>query len=90
MTITLRYVGVKRQSDRHQIEFWLTTIVRLNRVLSNRRMVPERIKVVHHRGTMPAELKSYLGCEIQFGTDIDEIVLPGPPDRCRSRAPIII
>ncbi len=28
MTIALRYVGVERRSDRHQIEFWLTSIIR--------------------------------------------------------------
>ncbi len=76
MAIALRYVGVKRRADCHQIEFWLTAIVRLNRFLSNRRLVPERIRVAHHRRAMPTELKSFLGCEIEFGTDVDEIVLP--------------
>lgn len=76
MAISLRYVGVKRRSDRHQIEFWLTSIVRMNRLLSNRRLAPNRIKVAHHRRTMPAELRSFLGCPIEFGSDVDEIVLP--------------
>jgi AraC-like DNA-binding protein len=76
MAISLRYVGVKRRSDRHQIEFWVTAIVRMNRVLSNRRVVPIRIRVAHHRRTMPAELRSFLGCPIEFGFDVDEIVLP--------------
>jgi AraC-like DNA-binding protein len=76
MAITLRYVGVERRSDRHQIEFWLTSIIRMNRVLTNRRLVPSRVKVAHHRRTTPAEVRSLLGCEIEFGSDIDEIVFP--------------
>ncbi|MGY0570050.1 AraC family transcriptional regulator ligand-binding domain-containing protein [Bradyrhizobium sp. RDM12] len=73
MTITLRYVGVQRRSDRHQIEFWLTSIIRMNRALTNRRLVPSRLKAVHRRRTTPAEVRSFLGCEIEFGSDVDEI-----------------
>lgn len=76
MTITLRYVGVERRSDRHQIEFWLTSIIRLNRILTNRRLVPSRLKVVHRRRTTPAEVRSFLGREIEFGCDVDEIAFP--------------
>ncbi|MET4390565.1 AraC-like DNA-binding protein [Bradyrhizobium sp. F1.4.3] len=75
MAIMLRYVGVERRSDRHQIEFWLTAIIRINRVLTNRRLVPSRVKVAHHRRTTPAEVRSFLGCEVEFGSDVDEIVL---------------
>lgn len=78
MTIALRYVGVERRSDRHQIEFWITSIIRMNRILTNRRLVPSRIKVAHHRRTTPAEVRSFLGCEIEFGSDIDEINFPRP------------
>ncbi len=76
MAITLRYVGVERRSDRHQIEFWLTSIIRIGRVLSNRRLVPSRIKVAHRRRTTPAQMRSFLGCEIEFGSGVDEIVFP--------------
>ena len=65
--ITLDYVGVERRSDRHQIEFWLLSIVRLCRQLTNRRLIPSRIRVVHHRKETPAEFRSLLGCEIEFG-----------------------
>lgn len=76
MTITLTYVGVERRSDRHQIEFWLTSIIRLNRALTNRRLIPSRLKMVHRRRTTPSEIKSFLGCEIAFGSDVDGIAFP--------------
>ena len=68
VAITLEYVGVDRRSDRHQIEFWLVSLVRLCRQLTNRRLVPRRIRVVHHRKSTPAEFRSLLGCEIEFGS----------------------
>ncbi|MGY8711213.1 AraC family transcriptional regulator ligand-binding domain-containing protein [Bradyrhizobium sp. 18BD] len=76
MKIALRYVGVDRRSDRHQIEFWLTTIIRINRVLTNRRLVPSQVRVAHRRRTTPAGVKSFMGCEIEFGRDVDEIIFP--------------
>ena len=36
--VTLTYVGVGRMSDRHQIEFWVTSVVRACRQLTNRRL----------------------------------------------------
>jgi AraC-like DNA-binding protein len=74
--ITFSYVDVERRSDRHQIEFWLTSFVRLCRQLTNRRLVPSQIKVMHNRAKTPAEFKSFLGCEIEFGSNVDEVVFP--------------
>jgi AraC-like DNA-binding protein len=74
--ITLSYVDVERRSDRQQVEFWLTSIVRLNRQLTNRRLVPSRIRVAHHRAKTTPELRSFLGCDIEFGSNVDEIVFP--------------
>src|SRR4029077_9499556 len=75
--IGLNYVGVERQSDRHHIEFWMVSIIRLCRQLTNRRLVPSRIRVMHHRSNTPAELKSFLGCVIEFASSVDEVVFPG-------------
>src|SRR3954447_15986550 len=44
VAITLEYVHIDRSSDRHQIEFWLVTLVRLCRQLTNGRLVPRRIR----------------------------------------------
>jgi AraC-like DNA-binding protein len=74
--IALDYVGVDRQSDRHQIEFWLVALVRICRALTDNRLAPRRMKVRHIRPRTPAEFKSFLGCDIEFGSDGDEIVFP--------------
>lgn len=74
--IGLNYLNVDRKSDRHQIEFWLAAIVRMCRQLTNTRIAPLRLKVRHFRETTPPEFRAFLGCDMAFGADVDEIVLP--------------
>ena len=76
--INLIHVDVDRQSDQHQIEFWLTSLVRLCRQLTNRRLVPSRVRVIHRRTRTPPALRSFLGCEVEFGSNVDEIAFPAP------------
>jgi AraC-like DNA-binding protein len=45
--------------------------------LTNRRLIPSRIRLVHHRKATPAEFRSLLGCEVEFGSRVDEVVFPG-------------
>ena len=75
--IGFRYVNVERRGDRQHIEFWLTIIVRLCRHLSNRRLAPYQVRVIHHGRKTPAELRAFLGCAIEFDAGIDEVVFPG-------------
>ena len=75
--IALDYVGVERRSDRQQIEFWLVTLVRLCRQLTNRRLIPSRVRMVHYRKQTPAAFRSLLGCDVEFGSAVDEVVFPG-------------
>jgi AraC-like DNA-binding protein len=74
--IALDYVNVDRFSDRHQIEFWLTTVVRICRQLTNNRLAPRKVTVRHHREGTPAEYRSFLASDIEFEADADEIVFP--------------
>jgi AraC-like DNA-binding protein len=74
--IALDYVNVDRFSDRHQIEFWLTTIVRICRQLTNNRLAPRIMTVRHHRDGTPAEFRSFLASDVKFDADADEIVFP--------------
>ena len=73
--LSFHYVGVSRHPDRHQIEFWITAIVRTCRQLTGFRVVPERVRLVHHRpaGT---ELAEFFGDHIEFGAPVDDIVFP--------------
>ena len=76
VTIRFNYVGVERYSDRQQIEFWLTTIIRICRQLTSRRLIPSRIRILHRqRGERP-QLEAFFGCKVEFSASADEIVLP--------------
>jgi AraC-like DNA-binding protein len=72
--IALHYLDVERQSDRHQVEFWLGALLRVCRRLTNSRLVPHQIRVKHHRPGLPIGIRNFLGCEVQFGSYADEIV----------------
>jgi AraC-like DNA-binding protein len=71
------YVGVARLSDRHQIESFLTLLVRLSRQLTNRRLLPSRVSLCHRRKGGCPELDRFLGCDVVFGADADEVAFPG-------------
>jgi AraC-like DNA-binding protein len=74
--IGLRYVNMQRHSDRQHIDFWVTAIVRIGRLLTNRRLIPSHIKVIHHGERVPAEFRSFLGCGIEFAAAVDEVAFP--------------
>jgi len=76
VSITLDYVDIERMTDRHQIEFWLTTIIRILRQVTDTRLAPHRLKIRHRRSETPAEMKIFFGCDIEFGAESDEIILP--------------
>jgi AraC-like DNA-binding protein len=74
LTISLRYAGVARHTDRQQIELLVTTIVRVCRALTNRRLVPKAVRLAHRRSNDVSELEKFFGCPTAFGADADEIV----------------
>jgi AraC-like DNA-binding protein len=70
------YVGVNRETDRHQIEFWLVTAVRICRQVTDTRLAPRRVGIKHRRDEIPSEFKTFFGCDVEFGADGDEIIFP--------------
>src|SRR4051794_34459045 len=72
--ISFDYLNVDRTLDRHQIEFWLITVVRLCRQLTDTRLAPRKLTVRHVRGRTPPRYRSFLGSEVEFGAVADEIV----------------
>jgi AraC-like DNA-binding protein len=78
LSITFEYRGVARLSDRHQMEFFVTTLLRTCRQLTGRRLSPSRISFKHARTALPAGFKALFGCEVAFGSGIDEVVYPHP------------
>jgi AraC-like DNA-binding protein len=73
--LSFDYVGVSRHPDRHQIEFWITALVRTCRQLTGFRVVPERVRLIHHR-TAKAELTEVFGDNIEFGASVDDVLFP--------------
>jgi AraC-like DNA-binding protein len=71
--IVLNYVGVSRHLDRHQVEFWMTAIVRVCRQLTGLRLVPAHVRFAHLRERRPAEFAEFFGDDIEFSADADEI-----------------
>ena len=74
--ITIDCVGVDRLSDRHQFEFWLFSIVRMCRQITGTRLAPRHFSFRHCRDATPPECRAFLGCEVTYGANLDEIVLP--------------
>src|SRR5262245_16011275 len=75
--ITFRYVGISRHLDRHQIEFFVATLVRLCRQLTGTRLIPKRVRLVHRREGNYSELAEFFGSEVEFGGTIDEVSFTG-------------
>jgi AraC-like DNA-binding protein len=75
VAMVLKYVGVARHSDRQQIEFFITTLVRACRALTGRNVSPHRVQLTHRREDS-SELDAFFGCEVEFGAAVDEIAFP--------------
>jgi AraC-like DNA-binding protein len=76
--LTFTYFGVARRNDRHQIEFFVTSLLRFCRELGGVALQPQSVKLAHHRANMPAEFGALFGKRVVFDSRIDEVVLPGP------------
>jgi AraC-like DNA-binding protein len=72
--LRMQYSGVRRQVDRHQIEFWVTTLVRLCRDLAGRQLRPVHVRFTHVRAPGYARLMRYMGCRVEYGAPADEIL----------------
>lgn len=77
LAVNFTYVGVERRSDRHQIEAWVTYLVRLSRQLTDQHLLPSSVRFVHRRKEGYLEFARFLGCDLVFGADSDEVVFTG-------------
>jgi AraC-like DNA-binding protein len=73
IAITFDYIGVSRHLDRHQIEFFVTTTVRICRELTGHRLAPTRVRLIHHRNGAQYELAEFFGVDVEFGAPVDEV-----------------
>jgi AraC-like DNA-binding protein len=66
-------VGIERDLDRHQIEYLLTALIRICRQLTNSDLRPRRVRMAHRHSAAATELNAFLGCDVEFGSDVDEV-----------------
>jgi AraC-like DNA-binding protein len=71
IVITVRYVGVGRHFDRHQIEFIVAVLVRMCRQLTGLRLLPTRVQFIHHRERPGPEFAELFGNDVVFGAAVD-------------------
>jgi AraC-like DNA-binding protein len=74
--LAVRYLGSRRPMDRHQMEFWLTSLVRICRAGTGRQVKPARVRLTHYPGRGHAALSKFLGCRVEFGAATDSILFP--------------
>src|SRR5262249_22052015 len=59
------------------IEFFITILLRTCRTLTGFSLVPLRIKLMHHRSSLPSEFRRLLGPNVEFSCNADEVIYPG-------------
>jgi len=73
--VEFKYVGVPRHTDRHQIEFFVTTLVRICQQLTASKLRPERVMLSHHMSIGSAcEFGRHFGCSVTFSGTGDEVL----------------
>jgi Arabinose-binding domain of AraC transcription regulator, N-term len=75
--LRLRYsnVGVSRHTDRHQVEFWARTLVRICQTLTGTSVKPIRVAFAHPRCGASGELDAFFGSEVAFASEHDDVAL---------------
>lgn len=73
-SIAFQHVGISRISDRHQIEFFVAVLLRICRQLVSRQLTPDSISFMHRRSSLPANLRAFFGCAVNYGSNLDEVV----------------
>jgi AraC-like DNA-binding protein len=71
--LIIDYAGVARHSDRHQMEFVLTLLVRICRRLTELQLSPVQATVAHRRTAGALEFQRFLGCPTIFGGRADQL-----------------
>ena len=74
--IRVSYVGLTRHAAWHQVEFWMTGLVRVARQLTGLRLSPVHLALCHPRHAGAREMEAFLGCAIAFDAPVDEVRFP--------------
>jgi AraC-like DNA-binding protein len=71
--ITFQYVGVSRHRDRHQIEFFMTVLVRMCRQLTGHPLLPSHVSLTHWRDRTCSDFVKFFGGNVEFSANIDQV-----------------
>lgn len=77
LRIGIKYAGVSRLSDRHQLEGWIAGIVRACREMTGRELQLNHVRIIHQRIPESTEFDGFLGRQAEFGAGKDEVVFAG-------------
>jgi AraC-like DNA-binding protein len=75
--IIFDYVSVSRHSDRHQIEFCMTALIRLCRQLTGQHLTPSCARLTHRSCKQDFELTELFGRNVEFAARCDELIFHG-------------
>lgn len=75
--LVVRYVGVPRHSDTHQMEFAMTALLRLCRQFVGKQLMPHAARFTHAGGSKQSPLAAFYGGNVHFAAGTDEIVFAG-------------
>jgi AraC-like DNA-binding protein len=73
--VILESVGIPRRLNRHQIEFWFVTFIRVCREIAKLRLTPNHVSFVHRR-SLTSEMNNFFSCDIDFNAEIDQVTFP--------------
>lgn len=73
--MAFNYVGISRHLDQHQIEFFMTMLVKVCRKLTGQQLVP-KVRLSHHRKMVNPEFQDFFGSKVEFGAAADDVTLP--------------
>jgi AraC-like DNA-binding protein len=73
VSVVIRYVGVSRHLDRHQIEFMMAALVRMVRALTGQQLMPKLVTFIHRRDAVSAEFQAFFGQGLEFGAKADQV-----------------
>ena len=71
LRVCFKHQGIARYTDRHQIEFWVTTLVRVVRQLASRKIYPDRVSLIHHKIDEQDEFQKFIGGKLQGDAHTD-------------------
>ena len=72
LRISFHSVGVSRHLDLNQVECSMSVLLRMCRQLTGLRLVPNRVRLMHHRARN-AEFTKFFGVQVEFGATADDI-----------------